>query len=55
VHDNDPGPEHEGDAGREPMSLGTRTEGGPWSTAASLLALALIGLMLLHACMSTRA
>ena len=37
------------------MAVGTRSEGGSWSTAVSLLALALIGLMLLHACMKPAA
>jgi hypothetical protein len=41
----------ESGAGGEPTAVGTRSDGGSWSTAASLLALALIGLMLLHACM----
>jgi hypothetical protein len=50
-----PDPEHESEAGGEPMAIVTRTEGGPWSTVVSLLALALIGLMLLHACMKPSA
>lgn len=43
--------EQESGAGGEPTAAVTRSDGGAWSTVASLLALALIGLMLLHACM----
>ena len=55
MHDDKGHAEHEGEAGGEPLSVGTRSEGGSWSTAVSLLALALIGLMLLHACMKPAA
>jgi hypothetical protein len=45
---------HEGDpaAGAEAAPINARSDGDPWSTVASLLALALIALMLLHACMT---
>jgi len=43
--------EQESGGAGEPIAVGSRSDGGSWSTAASLLALALIGLMLLHACM----
>lgn len=45
---------HEGDAAAEAEAAPIRARGdsGPWSTAASLLALALIAMMLLHACMT---
>jgi hypothetical protein len=48
---NEQDQEQESGAGGEPTAVGTRSDGGSWSTVASLLALALIGLMLLHACM----
>jgi hypothetical protein len=45
---------HEGDpaAEAEAAPIRARSDSGPWSTLASLLALALIAMMLLHACMT---
>jgi len=42
------------DTGSEPSAIHTRSEGA-WSTVASLLALGLMGLLLLHACLKTGA
>lgn len=44
------------EAEQEPPAIQDRTDsGGPWSAAGPLLAMALIGLMLIHACVPTRA
>jgi hypothetical protein len=43
--------EHEQrDAGEPPAIRGRRDTGGPWATAWAVLALALIGLMIMRAC-----
>jgi hypothetical protein len=43
--------EHEQrDAGEPPAIRGRRDTGGPWATAWPVLALALIGLMIMRAC-----
>jgi hypothetical protein len=43
------------DDSAEPPSIQDRTDtGGPWSAAGPLIALALIGAMLVNACLATR-